>query len=71
MNDEKDHARHTSTPAHAPKSPDALPGPNREAEITRVGEALAPGTVPEDERKERERRGQHDDDDKTGGLDRP
>jgi hypothetical protein len=70
MNDEKDHARHPSTPSHAPKSPDALPGPNREAEITRVGEALAPGTVPEEERKERERRGQQEGD-KPRGVDRP
>lgn len=55
MTQEKDHARPTP-PVPEPKPPD-LPGPNREADITRVGEALAPGTVPEEERRKRERHG--------------
>ncbi|MGE5362140.1 MAG: hypothetical protein ACM3NQ_24245 [Bacteroidales bacterium] len=66
MTHDKDHA--PSIPAHETKSPETLPGPNREAEITRVGEALAPGTVPDEERQERERRGQRGN---TPGLDKP
>jgi hypothetical protein len=65
MTQEKDHARHPSQPAPERK-PQDLPGPNRQAEITRVGEALAPGTVPDEERQERERRGQQ-----VPGSDRP
>ncbi len=57
MSHEKELPRQPAQPAPAEKSPEDLPGPNREAETTRVGEALAPGTVPEEERKERERRG--------------
>ncbi len=55
MIEEKDHARQPSRQHPEPKPAD-LPGPNRRAEITRVGEALAPGTVPDEERLERERR---------------
>ncbi len=68
MAHENDHAPQGSTPTRTPKSPGELPGPNREAETTRVGEALAPGTVPEEERKERERRGHQPD---KPGMDRP
>lgn len=54
MTEEKNAKRQTPQPE--PKDPSALPGPNRQADTDRYGEALAPGTVPDDERKKRERR---------------
>ncbi len=71
MTEEKNHAR--PRPAEQrpePKEPSSLPGPNRFPDTTRYGEALAPGTIPEDERKERER--QHPNEKQRGkGVDRP
>ncbi len=71
MTDEKDHAgpRHTPAP-EPPKSPSSLPGPNRFPDTARYGEALAPGTIPEDEKKEREET-ERVEKKPAGGVDRP
>ena len=56
MAGEKDHARTgRPQPQPEPKTPSSLPGPNRFPRTDRFGEALAPGTIPDEERKERER----------------
>ncbi len=55
MSEEKDPAaggRHA--PSEAEKSPSSLPGPNRFPDTDRYGEALAPGTIPDEERKKRD-----------------
>ncbi len=57
MTDEKDHARRRPEhhePDPKEKQPSSLPGPNRFPKTARYGEALAPGTIPDEERKERE-----------------
>jgi hypothetical protein len=41
--------------APAQKAPETLPGPNRQHDTARYGEALAPGTIPDEERRKRER----------------
>ncbi len=73
MTDEKNHARpRPPRPRPEPKEPDTLPGPNRQHDTARYGEALAPGTIPDEERKERERQDQTQDGTKpAGGVDRP
>ena len=48
-------ARRTPSDEHE-KSPTSLPGPNRFPDMNRFGEALAPGTIPDEERKQRERK---------------
>ncbi len=71
MTEEKNHAKQRPGEQQPePKEPSSLPGPNRFPDTTRYGEALAPGTIPEEERQERERR--HPDEKQPGkGLDRP
>ncbi len=58
MAHEKYHARQPDPkPAESTqKAPSSLPGPNRFPDARRVGEALAPGTVPDDERERRQDR---------------
>ncbi len=53
MSDEQDHAGGRRGPSEVEKSPSSLPGPNRFPDTDRYGEALAPGTIPDEERKER------------------
>ncbi len=67
--EEKDHARQQPQAPPEPKSPSSLPGPNRFPDKQRYGEALAPGTIPDDERKERER--EKPETDRSAGVDRP
>ena len=71
MTEETNHARQRrGHPEPEPKTPSHLPGPNRFPNTARYGEALAPGTIPDEERKEREREGREKDDDEAG-VDRP
>jgi hypothetical protein len=56
MADEKEHdepATGAERREQDPRKPSSLPGPNRFPQ-TRVGEALAPGTVPDEDREKRE-----------------
>jgi hypothetical protein len=70
MTDEKNHARQRpGRPEPEPKTPSNLPGPNRFPNTARYGEALAPGTIPDDERKKRESEEPGKGDDK--GAERP
>ncbi len=70
MSEEKNHARtRRPAPDEPEKTPSSLPGPNRFPDANRFGEALAPGTIPDEEREERERR--EGDKKKTAGVDRP
>ncbi len=70
MTEEQNHAKHPAEPRPEPKEPSSLPGPNRFPDTARYGEALAPGTIPDDERKERERQ-RPDEKDAGSGVDRP
>lgn len=56
MNEDKKARQRANDPKPERKSPSTLPGPNRFPDAARYGEALAPGTIPEDERRERQRR---------------
>jgi hypothetical protein len=70
MTDEKNHARQRQERTEPePKTPSNLPGPNRFPNTARYGEALAPGTIPDEERRRRERDDPEKRDDKA--VDRP
>ncbi len=51
-----------------PKDPASLPGPNRQYDRARYGEALAPGTIPDEEREKLERQ---EPGKPKGGVERP
>jgi hypothetical protein len=67
MSKEKNHVRQRrGHPGPGSKTPSSLPGPNRFPNRARYGEALAPGTIPDEERKERERDDRQKGDDRAG-----